>query len=156
MHTSHTYIHTYIHTYMHTYIHTYIHTYRHTYRHTYGVLRSFISYISASLPSSIFLVEKKEFCIWPTCLTCLWFYLCSPVTLKVGKMADVATRYQVLYPLLELHFTIVCPTFSHHLDTSALVSQVHLISSSPMAIGRVFLASPGCARCQCLPKTHKH
>lgn len=33
-----------------------------------------------------------------------------------------AAKY--LYPLLELRFTIVCPTFSHHLDTIALVSQV--------------------------------
>lgn len=58
----------------------------------------------------------------------------------VGKMGDAAKKYQVLYPLFELRFTIACPTFSHHLDTSALVSQVHLISSSPRAIGLVCLA----------------
>lgn len=47
----------------------------------------------------------------------------------VGKMGDAAKKYQVLYPLLELRFTIACPTFSHHLDTSAtrIASSSHLL-----------------------------
>lgn len=53
----------------------------------------------------------------------------SPVTFKVSKMADAANKYQVFYHLLELRFTILCPTSSHYFDTSALVLQVHLISS---------------------------